>query len=119
MRTRPMVLVLLPLALLVSCQREERRFRETPQASNVLNRVQTTDLHAGGDLAPPPKPQPNVYEESAYAVSEGKRLYENYNCVGCHAHGGGGMGPPLMDNKWIYGGDPANIFDTITHGRPN
>src|SRR2546430_4089424 len=120
MRMRPIMVVLLPsILLLTSCQREERRFRETPQASNVLNSVQTSDLHAGGDLVPPPKSQPNIYEESAYAVSEGKRLYENYNCVGCHAHGGGGMGPPLMDNKWIYGSQPANIFATIVEGRPN
>jgi cytochrome c oxidase cbb3-type subunit 3 len=52
-------------------------------------------------------------------VSEGKRLYEWFNCVGCHAHGGGGMGPALMDDKWIYGSGPENIFSTIIEGRPN
>jgi cytochrome c oxidase cbb3-type subunit 3 len=25
------------------------------------------------------------------------------NCSGCHANGGGGMGPALMDDEWIYG----------------
>jgi len=29
------------------------------------------------------------------------------------------MGPPLMDDKWIYGSAPANIFATIVEGRPN
>ena len=29
------------------------------------------------------------------------------------------MGPPLMDDKWIYGNEPANIFNTIAEGRPN
>ena len=29
------------------------------------------------------------------------------------------MGPPLMDDKWIYGSQPANIFLTIVQGRPN
>ena len=29
------------------------------------------------------------------------------------------MGPPLMKQEWIYGGEPANIFDTIVKGRPN
>jgi cytochrome c oxidase cbb3-type subunit 3 len=24
-----------------------------------------------------------------------------------------------MDNQWIYGGEPANIFSTIMEGRPN
>ena len=29
------------------------------------------------------------------------------------------MGPPLMDAKWIYGGEPVQIFDSIVNGRPN
>lgn len=29
------------------------------------------------------------------------------------------MGPPLMDNNWIYGSEPQNIFATIMEGRPN
>ena len=66
-----------------------------------------------------PPPAPSVYQESAYAVSEGQKLYNQYNCVGCHANGGGGIGPPLMDNNWIYGSEPANVFATIMQGRPN
>jgi cytochrome c oxidase cbb3-type subunit III len=59
------------------------------------------------------------YQQNAWGISEGKRLYENFNCVGCHSHGGGGMGPPLMDDAWIYGYTPSNIFDSIVEGRPN
>jgi len=69
-----------------------------------------------------PKSQPavaNPYYGSAYDISEGQRLYQWYNCVGCHANGGGGMGPPLIKQEWIYGGEPANLFDTIVKGRPN
>lgn len=29
------------------------------------------------------------------------------------------MGPPLMDDKWIYGSEPEQIFETIVQGRPN
>ena len=29
------------------------------------------------------------------------------------------MGPPLMDDKWIYGYEGANIYQTIVEGRPN
>jgi cytochrome c oxidase cbb3-type subunit 3 len=61
----------------------------------------------------------NEYEENAYALSEGKRLFNSYNCNGCHAQGGGGMGPPLLDDEWIYGGRPEQIFSTIVEGRPN
>ena len=42
------------------------------------------------------------------------------DCVGCHApNGGGGMGPSLSDNQWIYGDKPAQIFLSIYQGRPN
>jgi cytochrome c oxidase cbb3-type subunit 3 len=61
----------------------------------------------------------NPYDHNAYALSEGQRLFNWMNCSGCHANGGGGMGPALMDDKWIYGSDPANIFATIVEGRPN
>ena len=29
------------------------------------------------------------------------------------------MGPSLRDEVWIYGGDDAHIFDSITQGRAN
>ena len=29
------------------------------------------------------------------------------------------MGPPLMDEKWIYGSNPEQIFATVVQGRPN
>ena len=57
--------------------------------------------------------------ENAFELNQGKRLYRWYNCSGCHAMGGGGMGPPLMDDKWIYGHEPDQIYATIMNGRPN
>ena len=75
------------------------------------------------ELQPGPKardlPVVNPYERNAYAVAEGERLFGAYNCTGCHSHGGGGIGPALMDDEWIYGSDPENIFSTIVEGRPN
>jgi cytochrome c oxidase cbb3-type subunit 3 len=59
------------------------------------------------------------YEHNAHAVSAGKRLWTWYNCSGCHANGGGGSGPALMDDVWIYGGDAGTIYLTIANGRPN
>jgi len=29
------------------------------------------------------------------------------------------MGPALMDDMWIYGAEPANVFASIVEGRPN
>jgi len=58
------------------------------------------------------------YAGNAYGIAQGQRLFDQFNCSGCHSHGGGGMGPPLMDQDWIYGSDAAHIFATITEGRP-
>jgi cytochrome c oxidase cbb3-type subunit 3 len=52
-------------------------------------------------------------------VGEGKRLFSAYNCAGCHQHGGGGIGPALMDAEWIYGSHPEQIYASIVQGRPN
>ena len=60
----------------------------------------------------------NPYEGNVAAIAEGKLLYNRFNCVGCHAAGGGAIGPALMDDKWRYGSDPVNIYATIVEGRP-
>ena len=62
---------------------------------------------------------PGMYKGNAWAMAEGYELYNRMNCVGCHANGGGGMGPALMDGKWIYGSEPGDVFQTIVEGRPN
>jgi cytochrome c oxidase cbb3-type subunit 3 len=59
------------------------------------------------------------YYDNAAAVNEGMLLYKAYNCNGCHSAGGGGMGPSLMDDQWIYGGRLAQIHQTLVEGRPN
>jgi cytochrome c oxidase cbb3-type subunit 3 len=100
-----------------SCKREDRGFRVSPPAADAVEVVKLSDLQAGG--GPTDQPIDNEYEQNAYAMGEGQRLYNSYNCVGCHAHGGGGMGPPLIDEKWIYGSQPQQIFSTIVQGRPN
>jgi cytochrome c oxidase cbb3-type subunit 3 len=110
-------LIALGLLALGACEREERDYRPTPAAAARGQTISVSALQAGGDSAP--IRVPNEYEESAYAVSEGQRLFRWYNCNGCHANGGGGMGPPLMDDLWIYGSAPANIVATILEGRPN
>ncbi len=110
-------LSLLAVFSLAACKREERGFRVDPPSSSRVNTIRLTELQPGPPM--PPLVTKNEYEENAFAVSEGQRLYRWYNCVGCHAQGGGGMGPPLMDEKWLYGSDPAQVFSTIVEGRPN
>src|SRR5947209_2667791 len=119
MRSRLQLALLFAIAaVLTSCSREDRILRQPPPANDVLNTIQISGLNPGANSMPTP-PHSNMYQESAYAVSEGQKLFEQYNCVGCHAHGGGGIGPPLMDSNWIYGSEPGNIFATIMQGRPN
>ncbi|MFP5245503.1 MAG: c-type cytochrome [Thermoanaerobaculia bacterium] len=106
------------LLVAVACRREQRELRHAPAASERSGGVvRLSELQPG---------QPwqeitvrNLSEERAQDLSEGERLYRAYNCNGCHAHGGGGIGPPLMDDYWIYGSHPENIHDTIVEGRPN
>src|SRR3954466_828270 len=104
-------------AFSVSCKREERGFRVNPPAANATRNLRLSELVPG--VHETNAPVHNDYEENAFAMSEGKRLFTQMNCVGCHAHGGGGMGPPLMDEKWIYGSNPEQIFATVVQGRPN
>jgi cytochrome c oxidase cbb3-type subunit III len=93
------------------------RLSRNPPDSNRVAAKQLTTLEPGEPLYPPAVK--NEYENNAYAMSEGKRLFKQMNCVGCHAHGGGAIGPALMDDKWIYGSQPDQIFSTIVEGRPN
>lgn len=73
----------------------------------------------GGSLPDQPDPRAAAYYDNAEAVQHGMRLYKQFNCAGCHFNGGGGIGPPLMDDAWIYGGRLDQIFNSIYQGRPN
>ena len=109
--------VLLALLLLPGCERETRRFREVPPTVTADASVRQTSLQPG-----PPIREVSLgseYEENAWAVAEGKRLFKQYNCSGCHGQGGGSIGPALMDDEWVYGSDPEQIYATIVQGRPN
>src|SRR5947209_11046199 len=110
------VMVALAAVVCISCKREQRVFRVPPSQAEPAQMVRVSDLHAGGAESNPPVL--TGYQETAYAISDGQQLYSSFNCVGCHAHGGGGMGVPLMDDKWIYGSEPQQVFATIVQGRP-
>jgi len=61
----------------------------------------------------------NPYRGNPDAIAAGERHFNAFNCSGCHApFGGGGMGPPLSDDQWIHGSEPAQIYLSIVHGRP-
>lgn len=111
------LLPLLAVLLAVGCERETRRYTELPAAASRPGSTRVSDLEPG--LPSARRPVMSPYQENAYGIAEGKRLYTAFNCNGCHAQGGGGIGPALMDAHWIYGGEPDQIFSTIAQGRPN
>jgi cytochrome c oxidase cbb3-type subunit III len=122
------LVILLASTLFSACEREQRKFTDIAPSSSRPAPVRQTELQPGAPGTPsaevtpvtlPAKSGEGPFDENAWAVSEGKRLFTWYNCVGCHANGGGGMGPPLMDDKWIYGSSPQQIHATIVEGRPN
>jgi cytochrome c oxidase cbb3-type subunit 3 len=116
--TRTYLFLGLLTLVLASCEREERNLQGIPQAAaSGMPSVRQTELQAGPAVRKSAVYAP--YEENAYGVSQGKTLYNQFNCSGCHFQGGGGIGPPLMDTEWIYGSNPENIFETIAEGRPN
>jgi cytochrome c oxidase cbb3-type subunit 3 len=88
---------LLMLLALAACGRETRDFSGKAMAAN---------------------PRGAAFEGNAFHIAQGQRLFAWMNCTGCHSHGGGGMGPPLMDDEWRYGGTMDEIAATILDGRP-
>jgi cytochrome c oxidase cbb3-type subunit 3 len=93
------------VAAFTACEREARPFQG-----------RTVAMAASGV---PPAGTQNPYGGNAWGVGEGKRLFGAYNCVGCHSNGGGGMGPALMDERWIYGSEDDQVYESIARGRPN
>ena len=85
----------LPLA---GCYREKRAFSPPAPPSSAPDDKRATSNVAGGASAVEAgvvaiASKAPLYEENAFAVNQGKRLFRWYNCNGCHAQGGGNMGP--------------------------
>jgi cytochrome c oxidase cbb3-type subunit 3 len=140
MRSWPLSCMLISAAsaaqLLTGCERETRGWRVAPHVPAAASRPAASALAAGpaastasaasaempsaaASVVVPMIRIDNRYEGNAYAVSQGKRWYRWYNCNGCHANGGGGMGPALMDAQWLYGSAPGQVAASIVQGRPN
>jgi cytochrome c oxidase cbb3-type subunit 3 len=125
----------LGLLLAASCKREERAFHVPPPSAEAVAYAPghapvrpgpPSDPLRTGDTTRPSElvevinePYGQTYPDNAQALSDGNNLYESYNCSGCHAHGGGGIGPPLMDPHWFYGSQPHQVYTSIVQGRPN
>ena len=119
-RASTLFVVVAALALaLAGCNREEHHDRAKPIGETVPAGESPDTIFPGSSTPPPLDPRAALYDNNANAISKGQQLYLQMNCVGCHSHGGGGMGPPLMDDQWRYGGRIDQIATTIAEGRPN
>jgi cytochrome c oxidase cbb3-type subunit 3 len=104
------------LIALTGCERETREVRGGPAGERQPGEITLSDL---GSASSPTSVRAMDYEGNAFHLNEGQRLFKWYNCNGCHANGGGAIGPPLMDDTWRYGGDLEHIRASIVQGRPN
>jgi cytochrome c oxidase cbb3-type subunit III len=115
MQTRISILVAVGAALAAGCGRQPQEVAAAGAAPGVA-----VDIPVGPipGVAAQPALMTDPYAGNPVAMMEGRHLFLQYNCVGCHGgHAGGGMGPSLRDPVWIYGGDDAHIFASIAEGR--
>lgn len=102
---RAMRAVLVALALAACGDSQRQGAATTDSARAAQGPAQTASLPAfTGDV-----------EEAR----QGRQLFLDFNCYGCHGGlGGGGMGPSLRDSIWRYGGTDAAILASVADGRP-
>jgi hypothetical protein len=51
------------------------------------------------------------YQDFKKVAEEGHQKFMSAGCNGCHGGtGGGGMGPPLTNQIWVYGSDDDTLF---------
>ena len=64
------------------------------------------------------RPTTNPYHGDARAIAKGKETWDTI-CIACHtAEGTGLVGPSLVDPYWKYGHGDAELFATVSEGRP-
>jgi len=102
------------------CEREHREYASTaPPTTPPPEAARVSELQPAAELADQVDPRAKHFEGNAYHVNRGQALFKWFNCNGCHAAGGGAIGPALMDAEWRYGGSIEQIHASIAQGRPN
>ena len=83
--------ILVASTVLSSCDREKRELHDSPVMVNRISTVRLSSLQPG-----PPTPDTILRVNAttnAFSIAEGQKLFNWFNCSGCHSNGGGGMGP--------------------------
>lgn len=108
-------IALVSLPLMAACNK-------APAQDLALNGAPPTLINSVGTPPGPVEPAPqlsNPFTPSDTAAAQhGRMWFDQFNCSGCHGgHAGGGMGPSLRDDDWIYGDSDAEIYGAIVDGR--
>jgi len=105
--------LVLACALMLSCAGQPPDLTSPADAPPIATAV--------GPIPGPPTTVPgfpNPFANDRSAAGQGRRLFVQFNCSGCHGgRAGGGMGPSLRDVDWLYGSSDAQLFATIAEGR--
>ena len=105
---------------LCACEREQRDFRGEPAAEETQEKTALVSLSPGSG---PPRQQvsgkANEFEGNAYHIASGQAPLRVVQLQWLPRQRRRRFGPPLMDDRWIYGSSLENIVQTIREGRPN
>lgn len=124
---RALVAAIVTIALGTACnprgQEQLRAAERGPNESGTIGKPVASDTTAGVEPGIHPAAVlgelHNPYANNPAAAAEGRQLFVQYNCSGCHGgRAGGGMGPSLRDSAWTYGDSDTQIYDSIFEGRP-
>jgi cytochrome c oxidase cbb3-type subunit 3 len=73
---------------------------------------------ANAMAASAPAQTTNPFRGNAAAIAEGQQVFTTI-CAACHKPDASGLvGPSLVDPYWKYGHTDADLFTTVTKGRP-
>ena len=91
--------------------------QEKPKVTEARNQpAKAPEAQAGQNEQGPKKRNP--FTGNAEAIAQGRTIWMQSGCNGCHGMGGGGMGPSVMDDNWKFGGDDETLFKLIKGDLP-
>lgn len=95
---------------------DQQRLQQLQLTLEAAQRAERSDPEEPAEMDEPKTVNPFAGDQAA--VEEGRQMYLDYKCAGCHgAEGGGAIGPSHSDDFWIYGAHDKAIFDVIRNGR--
>ena len=116
-----------PLVPVAGASGAASRTTETGTATSAAPDASSAGISPAGEAAPATETSPaadaspptaaarlNPFTGDAGMVAEGRALYFQVGCQGCHGGGGGGgMATSVIDDAWTFGSDDEVLFRLI------